>query len=210
MADTISSLFSDGHILILSGPSGSGKSSLCKKLFATLRHYYFSISTTTRSIRDKEVHGRDYFFASKEEFQTDIQKDNFFEWANIYDDYYGTSKLPIKQALSENKLVILDIDVQGKEQVVSQIGHLCTSVFITTPSKNSLKDRLVGRQTDNMETIKKRMNHASKEIASIESYDYLLINDDLDQTFINLMSIVKTFSLKTSHPHIKTFIQNWG
>ena len=199
-----------GHILILSGPSGSGKSSLCKKLFAALEHYYFSISTTTRGIREQEVDGRDYFFANKAEFQADIEKDNFFEWANIYDDYYGTSRIPIEQALSENKLVILDIDVQGREQVIAKIAHLCTSVFITTPSKDALQDRLVGRQTDSLETIEKRMNHASKEIASIESYDYLLVNDDLEQTFTNLMSIIKTFPLKTSHPHIKTFIQNWG
>lgn len=106
-----------GAILIISGPSGCGKSSLLKKFYENFSNYYFSISTTTRLPRVGEVHGIDYFFVTKEEFEKDIEEENFLEYANVHNNYYGTSLKPIMKALGEGKLVIFDIDVQGHELV---------------------------------------------------------------------------------------------
>jgi guanylate kinase len=198
-----------GSLLILSGPSGSGKSSLSKKLFEVLDNYYFSISTTTRGTRDKEVEGRDYYFVSREKFEQDIKNDNFFEYAKIHNNYYGTATKPILDAIKEGKLVILDIDVQGREQIVNKISHLCTSVFITTTSCQELQDRLENRGTDTQEVINTRINNAKEEMKCIKDYDYLLINDDLDETFDKLLNIINTISYKVKDEEIGQLIKNW-
>ncbi|MCG3716776.1 guanylate kinase, partial [Aliarcobacter butzleri] len=123
-----------GAILIISGPSGCGKSTLLKEVYKNISDYYFSISTTTREPRVGEINGVDYFFVSKEEFEEDIKKGNFLEYAKVHDNYYGTSLKPIIQALNEGKLVIFDIDVQGHHLVRKKMNDSVTSVFITTPS----------------------------------------------------------------------------
>ncbi len=196
-----------GAILILSGPSGCGKSTLLKEVYKEISDYYFSISTTTRSPRDGEVHGIDYLFVSKEEFENDIKNDDFLEYALVHGNYYGTSLKPINAALNEGKLVIFDIDVQGHEIVRKKLSEIVTSVFITTPSLKELEDRLTSRNTDSKEVIEKRISNAKIEVEFFQDYDYLIINDDLEQAANQLVSIASITRSK-SKLFDKTFVVN--
>ncbi len=188
-----------GAILILSGPSGCGKSTLLKELYKSVNKYYFSISTTTRLPRVGEQNGVDYFFVTKEQFEEGIQKGEFLEYAEVHGNYYGTSLKPILLALEENKLVIFDIDVQGQDIVKkSELNRYVTSVFITTPSLEVLKNRLYSRATDSNDVIEKRVKNAVIEINSIDKYDYIIINDDLQKASLELVSVARSAMLKTS------------
>jgi len=196
-------------ILILSGPSGAGKSTLCKKLFEKITNYYFSISTTTRDIRKGETHGKDYYFISKDEFKKSIENDEFLEWAEVHGNYYGTSKVYISQALSDNKLVVLDIDVQGQKNIIKKISNTI-SIFITTSNLSSLRTRLENRKTDEKHQIEKRLNNATKELSQIKNYDFLLINENLEKTFQEFYQIV--LSIQHSIPRdldIDNFVSEW-
>lgn len=187
----------NGAILILSGPSGCGKSTLLKEVYKDIDDYYFSISTTTRSPRDGEKDGVDYFFVSKEEFQEDIKNGYFLEWAEVHGNYYGTSLKPIKKALKEGKLVIFDIDVQGHEIVRKKMNDVVTSVFITTPSLSVLEERLRNRNTDSDEVIGKRLANAKYEIKYFQKYDYFIVNDDLKIASKELVSIANSARVKS-------------
>ena len=151
-------------IVVISGPSGCGKSSVLKYVFDNTKDFYFSISTTTRTPRAGETNGVEYWFSTKEEFENDIAQNQFLEYATVHGNYYGTSLKPVINALNEGKIVIFDIDVQGFEIIKSKIGHLVTSIFITTPSQNELRTRLQNRKTDTLEVIEKRLENAKKEI----------------------------------------------
>jgi guanylate kinase len=205
-------IYSDvkGAILVLSGPSGSGKSSLCKELFKSMDKYYFSISTTTREPREGEVDGVDYFFVSKEQFKADIEKGYFLEWAEVHGNYYGTSMKPVLKALEDEKIVIFDIDVQGFDIIKEKVGNLCTSVFITTPTLGDLKSRLISRGTDSTETIEKRLTNAKVEMQHINSYDYLIINDDFDEALSKLKSIVNVCKDRGSMQDTQELISSWS
>lgn len=196
-----------GAILILSGPSGCGKSTLLKEVYKEISDYYFSISTTTRSPRDGEVHGIDYFFVSKEEFENDIKNDDFLEYALVHGNYYGTSLKPINAALNEGKLVIFDIDVQGHEIVRNKLSDIVTSVFITTPSLKELSDRLTSRNTDAHEVIEKRIKNAKTEVEFFQDYDYLIINDNLEVA-ANQLVCIASITRSKSKLFDKTFIVN--
>ncbi|MFA9373985.1 MAG: guanylate kinase [Poseidonibacter sp.] len=196
-----------GAILILSGPSGCGKSTLLKEVYKKISDYYFSISTTTRNPREGEVHGVDYFFVTKEEFENDIKNDDFLEYALVHGNYYGTSLKPINEALNEGKLVIFDIDVQGHEIVRNKLNDIVTSVFITTPSLGELENRLTSRNTDSSEVISNRIKNAKEEIKSFQEYDYLIINDDLEEATTQLVSIASITRSK-SKLFDKDFIVN--
>ena len=198
-----------GAILVLSGPSGAGKSSLINKIKDQIGEYYFSISTTTRPIRAGEVNGEHYYFVTQEQFENDIENENFLEYAYVHGNYYGTSLKPVKKALKDGKLVIFDIDVQGHDAVQNRLGDITTSVFITTPSLKILKDRLSNRGTDDMEVINRRISIATKEVQRISEYDYLIINDDLDIAANILISIAKAARMKIPSLEISKFIQEW-
>jgi len=200
---------SSGVILVLSGPSGAGKSSLINKISKDIGEYYFSISTTTRAMREGEIDGVHYYFVTKEEFETDIKADNFLEYATVHGNYYGTSMKPVREALAQKKLVLFDIDVQGNDIVQNRMGDLITSVFITTPSLSILKERLETRDTDTQEVIDNRVKMAKKEIQRISEYDYLIINDDLDISAEKLKTIVAIAKLKVSRNEINSFVQQW-
>jgi guanylate kinase len=199
----------NGVVLVLSGPSGAGKSSLIKKIEDDIGDYYFSISTTTRSMREGEKEGVDYHFVSKDEFTQDIENDNFLEHAIVHGNYYGTSLKPVRKALSEGKLVIFDIDVQGNMAIKNRLGDITTSVFITPPSLSELKSRLENRSTDTDEVIAGRLKMATREIQRISEYDYLVINDNLDMAGNVLRQIAITARLKIPHDKINDFVQEW-
>ena len=198
-----------GAILILSGPSGCGKSTLLKEVYKEINDYYFSISTTTREPRVGEVHGVDYFFTSKEEFEKDIEENNFLEYALVHGNYYGTSLKPINKALEEKKLVIFDIDVQGHELVRNKLDSIVTSVFITTPSLKVLENRLNSRNTDDKEVIENRVKNAKIEVEYFRDYDYLIINDNLEEASKQLVSIANITRVKTKLFENKMITSSW-
>ncbi|WP_152020865.1 guanylate kinase [Aliarcobacter butzleri] len=198
-----------GAILIISGPSGCGKSTLLKEVYKNISDYYFSISTTTRQPRIGEVNGVDYFFVSKEEFEEDIKKGNFLEYAKVHDNYYGTSLKPIIQALNEGKLVIFDIDVQGHHLVRKKMNDSVTSVFITTPSLKVLEERLNNRNSDSLEVIEKRVKNAKKEIEFFDEYDYFIVNDNLESASNELVSIANIARAKAKLFDKEKIVSNW-
>jgi len=199
----------NGVVLVLSGPSGAGKSSLIKKIENDIGDYYFSISTTTRPMREGEVEGIDYHFVAKEEFIKDIEDDNFLEYATVHGNYYGTSLKPVRKALSKGKLVVFDIDVQGNMAVKNRLGDITTSVFITPPTLSELKRRLIDRSTDSEDVINGRVKMAKREIQRTSEYDFLIVNDDLDIAAEVLRKIAITARLKIPTDRINKFVQEW-
>lgn len=199
-----------GSILVVSGPSGSGKTSLAREVCKELKDLaYFSISTTTRKIRDGEKDGVDYFFITKEEFLKDVEDGYFLEWAEVHGNFYGTSKRQINEALKKGKIVFLDIDVQGYESVKKEYANITTGVFITTPSEKVLKERLLNRNTETKSSLEVRLMNALKEMQKIEEYDYLLINDDFNKTKEFLKAIALASLIKTTKYDVKEFIKKW-
>lgn len=196
-------------LLVLSGPSGSGKSTLCKFLQEKIPQIYFSISTTTRSPREGERNAQHYYFVSQEEFLKGIQENKFLEWAEVHGNYYGTSIDPIKSALQEGKLVIFDVDVQGHQGIKKYYGDLARSVFITTPNKQILKERLQNRGTDSEETIKLRLMHAYNEMKHINEFDYLIINDDIETSKEAILSIAKSLPYIKNPKHTEDLCAKW-
>lgn len=198
-----------GAVLVLSGPSGAGKSSLINKIIKDIGPTYFSISTTTRPMREGEKDGVHYHFVSEEVFKQEIEEEMFLEYAVVHGNHYGTSLALVKKALKEGKLVIFDIDVQGNDAVQSRLGDITTSVFITTPTLKELKERLLNRLTDSAEVIANRVEMAKREVQRISEYDYLIVNDDLDHAAEILVSIAKAARMKIPTMHINEFIQMW-
>ena len=196
-------------MLVILGPSGSGKSSSMSEMFKSIDNIYFSISTTTREKRDNEEEGVDYYYISKEEFEKDMEKGLFLEWARVHDNYYATSLKPILKALDDGKLVVFDIDVQGHKIAREKFGDAITSIFITTPNQEELKARLVKRGTDSTEVITKRINNALLEMRRVKEYDYLLINDDFDNTLKKLTAIAMSSRSRINSIDIEDFISSW-
>lgn len=201
--------FVNGAVLVLSGPSGAGKSSLIKKIEHEIGEYYFSISSTTRPIREGEKDGVEYHFINKEEFKKDIENDYFLEYAVVHGNYYGTSIKPVKKALAEGKLVLFDIDVQGNNAINNRLGDITTSVFISPPTLSELKKRLINRSTDSQDVIEGRLKMAKREIQRISEYDFLIINDDFEQAAKKLSLIATTARLKKPLDQINDFVCNW-
>lgn len=199
----------NGVVLVLSGPSGAGKSSLLNEIINDIGECYFSISTTTRPMRDGEEEGVHYHFVNEEEFKKDIEDDNFLEYAIVHGNYYGTSLKPVREALHEGKLVLFDIDVQGNTAVKNRLGDITTSVFITPPTLSELKRRLQKRATDSVEIIDNRIKMAKREIQRMNEYDYLIVNDDLKMAADVLRQIAITARIKIPTDRINEFVQNW-
>ncbi len=198
-----------GAVLVLSGPSGAGKSTLLNEVIYDIGECYFSISTTTRLIREGESDGVDYYFVSEEEFKQEIEEDMFLEYAHVHGNYYGTSIKPVKNALKAGKLVIFDIDVQGNAVVTNRLGDITTSVFISPPTLSELKHRLEARKTDSKEVIERRVQMAKKEIQRICEYDFLIVNDKLEIAADALRNIAKAARLKIPGNEINEFTYNW-
>jgi len=198
-----------GAILVLSGPSGAGKSTIIAAASSQIGEYYFSISTTTRSPRTGEVDGRDYFFVSKESFEADIKAGNFLEYAQVHGNYYGTSLKPVREALDAGKLVIFDIDVQGHRLVRDKMGDITTSVFITPPTLCVLQSRLEARKTDEQSIIIGRIENAKKEILALREYDFVIINESIEEASKEFTIIANAARLKQSHQQCEEFIKQW-
>ncbi|MBQ9293014.1 MAG: guanylate kinase [Campylobacter sp.] len=198
-----------GQILLISGPSGSGKSTLINRLMKEEKDIYFSISCTTREIRQGEKDGVDYYFLSVDEFKKGIENGEFLEWALVHENYYGTSLKPVLKAFEENKVVIFDIDVQGFDIARSKFKDEITSVFITTKSSTELRTRLEKRGTNTQEDIERRLNNAADEMKHIKDYEFLVINDNLKETYKKFKSIFNSLKCKTKYANLSEFIDKW-
>ena len=198
-----------GAILVLSGPSGAGKSTIINAASDEIGEYYFSISTTTREPRVGEQHGVDYFFVSKESFEEDIKAGNFLEYAEVHNNYYGTSLKPVHEALEEGKLVIFDIDVQGHRLVRAKMNDITTSAFITPPTLLDLENRLRARCTDDEAVIVGRVENAKSEIKAVGEYDFTIINDTVEQAAREFVIVAKAARLKQSTEDEDKFITQW-
>jgi len=175
--------------MVISGASGSGKSTVVKRLAEDLRvSPYVSISATTRPVRAGEKHGEDYFFLSREEFQTLQREDNLLESAEVHGNFYGTPAKPVLEQTSQGRLVILEIDVQGARQIKERLPDAVV-VFIHAPDMATLESRLRGRGTDSEDVIQKRLENARREIAESHWYDHQIVNDHLDRTLGELIAL---------------------
>jgi guanylate kinase len=173
---------------IISAPSGSGKSTLVKHLRANVSNLIFSVSWTTRTRQGRDEEG-DYCFVSREEFQQGVARDEFLEWAQVFENYYGTRRDYLDRARAEGKDLVLDIDVQGARQLTEKIPEAVT-IFILPPSKQVLEQRLRDRG-DTPEQISRRLKGACKEILNYEAYDYVLINREREEAAATLCAIVR-------------------
>jgi len=169
-----------GILIIISGFSGAGKGTLVKKLLQTYDNYALSISMTTRQPREGERHGVEYFFADKEQFEQTIAENGLIEYACYCGNYYGTPRAYVEEQREAGKDVILEIEIQGALKVKEQFPESLL-LFVTPPSAAELERRLVGRGTETEEVIRKRLARASEESEGIEAYDYIVVNDDLDE-----------------------------
>ncbi len=193
MSSTTSSQEKFG-LIVVSAPSGAGKSTLCAELLKKhSSRIALSISSTSRSPRGVEQQGKEYYFLSKEEFKKKIDLGVFAEWANVHDQYYGTSTETLEQFWSDKKHVLLDIDVQGAESLRKAFPDKCFTVFVAPPSLEVLEQRLRGRKTEDESAIKKRMANARHEMEHLDKFDFKLVNDDFNLTFQKLENEVVSF-----------------
>lgn len=179
-----------GSLVIISGFSGAGKGTVVKELLRTYENYALSVSATTRSPRPGEVDGREYFFKSQEEFQEMIRQDAFYEYARYVSNYYGTPKAYVQQQLKKGKDVILEIEVQGA-LAVKKKNPEAILIFLSPPGAEELERRLISRGTESREVIRDRMKRAAEESLLMTQYDYLIINDDLEQCTREIHELVE-------------------
>ena len=177
-------------MFVLSSPSGTGKTTLAKKIAKNNANFSISISHTTRKPRPNEINGKDYYFVNMDEFEDLIKKNNFFEHANIFDNRYGTSKKPVLELLSRGKDVLFDIDWQGTKQLSENKNLSLVTFFILPPNKKILKERLLNRHERHEEIVEKRMNKFSEEVSHWNEYNYVVVNDDLDECYNKILSII--------------------
>ena len=179
-----------GMMFVLSSPSGAGKTTLTKKIAENNSDFEISISHTTRKSRPNEINGKDYYFVSKEEFNNLVKGNSFFEYANIFDNYYGTLKKPVLELLSRGKHVLFDIDWQGTQQLEKIKNLSLVTFFILPPNIKVLKQRLLNRHEGQEELIEKRMNKFNEEVSHWNEYNYIVINDDLNMCYEKILSLI--------------------
>ena len=187
-----------GVLLVLSGPSGTGKGTVCKVVRDSMGdRLAYSISATTRKPRVGEEHGREYFFFSKEEFEALRDQNGFLEWAQVYDNYYGTPRAFVEEVLASGRDCILEIDPQGALQV-RKVTDEAVLVFIAPPSLEELRARLTGRGTEAPEEVEKRLSCAEAELAYSNQYDYLIVNDEVEKAAEKMKAILMAERCRTN------------
>lgn len=197
-----------GVLFVLSSPSGAGKSTIARKLLAADPALEMSVSYTTRPIRPGEVDGRDYHFTDLDHFKEMVANNEFLEWAHVFGHRYGTPKAPVDAMLRAGRDVLFDIDWQGAQQLFQLAGGDVVRVFVLPPSMEELHRRLVDRATDSPEVIEARMARAANEVSHWDGYDYVLVNDDVEQCFEGVKTILAAERLKRSRqPGIIGFIR---
>tara|TARA_B100000965_G_scaffold161384_1_gene134441 strand:+ start:62 stop:694 length:633 start_codon:yes stop_codon:yes gene_type:complete len=202
------SLNKDGIVVILSSPSGAGKTTLVKKI-AKKNSYNISISHTTRKPRTEETDGQDYFFVSQEKFKNLVKNDEFLEYAKVFENYYGSSKKWVIENLNKGKNVIFDIDWQGTEQIKNQkLNYKLITFFILPPSKSELFKRLKNRDMKDKNIVEKRMKQFNEDIDHWDSYDFVVINDDLNKCYNEIIELIDKKSENKDFTFDKEIISN--
>ena len=202
------SSFKKGGMIVLSSPSGAGKTTLVKKI-SKYKNFVVSISHTTRTPRPNEKNGKDYFFISKNNFKKLIKKNEFLEHAKVFDNYYGSSKNLILEKLKKGKNIIFDIDWQGTRQIRNKkLNYKLLTIFILPPSKKELQKRLIKREKKNLKTVRKRMKEFKKDLSKWKEYDFVVINDNLQICLKKIMNAIKsknqiTFDKNFINSHVK-------
>lgn len=198
-----------GLMLVLSSPSGAGKTSLSRRLLETEPNLELSVSHTTRAKRKGEVEGRDYYFVDQDIFTRMRERDEFLEWAVVFDNYYGTTRSPVEEALSKGRDILFDVDWQGADKLRESAGGDVVTVFILPPSADALAERLNERAQDSAEVVQRRMRGASNEIQHWNEYDYVVVNDDFDSTVKALRAILTAERVRrTRITGLKDFVQS--
>lgn len=198
-----------GILVVLSSPSGAGKTSLSQKLLEHHPNFSLSVSVTTRAPRPGEQEGREYYFRSIADFQQMIDQEAFLEYAQVFGHYYGTLRAPIEQDLMDQKDVLFDIDWQGTQQMHQSIPDDIVSIFILPPSLKALEERLRTRGQDSEAVIAERMAQANAEMSHWPEYGYVLINDDFERTLQQILSIVRAEKLKRRRQlGLEKFVKN--
>jgi len=179
-------------MIVLSSPSGAGKTTLARKLQKNNSNFHISISYTTRQPRTNEVNGKDYYFVSRSEFEKLIQNKSFYEYATIFENYYGTPKEPVVKLLSSGKDILFDIDWQGTQQLKLVKNLPLLTFFIIPPNIQSLKDRLLQRNQDKKKSVEQRMGKFKEEIIHWTEYDYVVVNDNLDVCYNKIVQTINS------------------
>ena len=187
-----------GILFVLSSPSGAGKTSLSRKLLERNKNLFLSVSYTTRPPRPGEINESDYYFIDDGKFNEMLKRDEFLESAKVFDHYYGTPKSPIIAAIESGKDVLFDIDWQGTQQLMNSLQDDLVKVFVLPPSAKELEKRLLKRNQDTNKTVKDRMSKASNEISHYAEYDYIIVNEDFEDSLVNIESILVAEGLKRS------------
>lgn len=194
-----------GLLFALSGPSGVGKNTVLSKILTTRPDLTYSISATTRPPRGQEVDGVNYFFLTKEQFQAEIENEGFLEWAEIYNHYYGTPKQTVLKHLNSGRHVILDVDIQGAAQIRRNYPQSIL-IFLYPPSIQELQRRLIERNTDDQISIRKRLTYIDKELAAVSNYDYVVLNDNLEEACRRIDSIITAEEVKVARGYWKNLL----
>jgi guanylate kinase len=181
-----------GMLFVLSSPSGAGKTTLTKKIAANNPNFSISISHTTRKPRHNEVNGKDYHFVSNSEFNEFIKQNEFYEYANIFDNYYGTKKKDVLNLLSKDKNVLFDIDWQGTQQLKKIENLSIVTIFILPPNIKILKERLLERHKGKKSLFEERMKKFSEEVSHWNEYNYVVVNDNLDKCYNKIINIIES------------------
>ncbi|MEM9682430.1 MAG: guanylate kinase [Pseudomonadota bacterium] len=195
-SSTVPTMRRRGLMFVLSSPSGAGKSTISREILARDGNITMSVSATTRAKRPGEVAGRDYHFVDKTEFNMMMNRQEFLEYAKVFDNYYGTPAEPVMEALASGHDVLFDIDWQGTQQISEQARDDLVSVFILPPSTAELERRLTKRAQDPPEVVARRMSKAADEMSHYAEYEYIIVNEDLDQSVDQAMSILKAERLR--------------
>ncbi len=192
----LESLKRRGFMLVLSSPSGAGKTAIAHRILETEDNMSLSVSVTTRNPRPGEVNGKDYFFVDMPAFQGMIQRNEFLEHAQFCNNCYGTPREPVRKALEEGKDILFDIEWQGTQQIAENAREDLVSVFILPPSMEELERRLFSRAQDSKDTVKQRMATAASEMSHWNEYDYVIVNIDFEESVKNVRSIIQAERLK--------------
>lgn len=180
-----------GKLIVIAAPSGCGKTTIAKAILKKYPAMLFSVSATTRPVRNGELNGKDYFFLTKAEFEGRIRIGDLVEWEEIYDNYYGTLKSEISRALQQGRIMLFDVDVKGALSIRRHFPNDSILVFVKPPSLEALKQRLENRKTENLETIKRRLERVPMEMEQGQQFDFQVVNDDLQKAISEVDEIVQ-------------------
>jgi guanylate kinase len=192
----ITSIPRRGLLLVMSSPSGAGKTTLSRKLLATDQNITMSVSVTTRSPRPGEVEGKDYYFITKDRFAQMRDRKELLEWAEVFGNFYGTPRKPVEEALAKGRDVLFDIDWQGTQQLAQAMEDDLVRLFILPPSADELQNRLINRAQDTSSVVAKRMAEASREISHWPEYDYVIINDNIEESHRQVLAVLSAERLR--------------